>query len=107
MEHSLDEIVDFCWERNPVWHTLVTKEKIRNYIGIKDYIVVTQEDKIVGVGIYLKDKIHTHFISLTVRKGYNGMKIIRYGLKEVIKKEKPKFVSWLTPEYRLRTMEVR
>jgi hypothetical protein len=107
---DLNEIVEFCYSRNPVWQQLkLSKEKLKVYLGQPwvNHIAVYQNNQIVGVGVYLKDRIHVHFISLTVREKAKGMKIIRFGIKETIKKEKPRFISWLTPEYKLRTMEVK
>ncbi len=82
-----------------------------------DKIVVIQHDKIEGVAVYLTlsdetfnelknfklegDDLFTeqgrnvHFIILAADNGH----VILQGIKEVIKKERPKTISWFNPDH--------
>lgn len=105
---SHEEIVDFIYPNNPVWARMgATREVILNYIKQPHVhiTIIEENDILMGVGVYLKDKIHVHFMSLTIRKGCNGVKVIRDGIRETIRKEKPKIISWLDERYRLKTKE--
>ena len=83
--------------------------------NIKDYLlrptfnftIITQGKQIVCVGIYIKNKRYIHYLSLTVRKNCQGSNLIREGLKQVIKKERPKCISWVSPNYNLVIKEVK
>ena len=101
---DIDEIIDFIYPRNPAWEKMgASREAMKVYLSKPqfNFVVIRQNKEIVTVGIYLKDKIHLHFLSVTSVKGNT----IRAGLRHAIKKEKPKFVSWLMPDYRLFTKE--
>lgn len=104
----LDYIVEFVFSGNKIWKDLhLTKEQLKEYLKKPwVHLSIIKDKDLQGVAIYLKNKVCVHFISVTVNDK-QGSKVIRKIIGNVIQKEKPKFYSWLNPEYRIIAKETK
>ena len=119
----IDEIIDFIWGRYIYFHHRFTKEQVKNLLEnySNQIIVVRDNDEIKGVSFYLKltdetfEGIKNKILDITnidminkslQEKGNNihfillvadRVKTIIRGLREIIKKENPKSISWFSP----------
>lgn len=111
---EVKEVTEFIWKRNPEGHSIASKDQFFEYLlKIRDtvYVCRNKENGIDGVALYQKYNDTINLISLTVRKeGLDEVfvkKGIRKGLKEIIKKEKPKRVCWMNAKYNFRIFTVK
>ena len=119
----IEEIIDFIWGRYIYFYNRVTKEQVRNLLEnySNQIVVVRDNDGIKGVSFYLKltdetfEGIKNKILDITnidminkclQEKGNNihfilliadGVKTIINGLREIIKRENPKSISWFSP----------
>lgn len=103
--NEVEEVTNFIWKRNPEGHFIASKDQLFEYLlKIRDtvYISRDEENRIDGVALYQKYNDTINFISLTIREDIRGKASIKKGLKEILKKEKPKRVCWMNSKYNFR-----
>lgn len=106
---SIDEVVNFTYSRNPLWHKKLTKEQVRKTFEIlkNNTIEARINGELVGVGVYIQFKDELHFISATMKEGIDGVSIMLQALKNRAKEKGVNYVSWYNPKNQLKRWEVR
>lgn len=105
---NIDEITDFTYSRNELWRKTLTKQWVREFFTLNENNIITEriKGKLVLVAFYLILKDELHFITVTVKEGIKATPILLHALKKSIKKTGVHWVSWYTPEYKLKRWEV-
>lgn len=95
---TLDDIVNFTYERNDFWRACMTKEDLKWFFDLyKNTTIVVRENGIlIGVGIYYKVRTNEiTFISLTTNEEIRATRYILKALRHIILKEKIEYVSFI------------